>query len=105
MAGVDIVHQYLCDYSIAIKRRQSICIIKKNIYIFFQLLDQMILNSFIIYKKQGGRKSHLVFRLDLVDALLEEYHSSENFPKRGCSSSEDNPKPLIERNFLKQIPA
>lgn len=46
-----------------------------------------------------------MFRLSLVDELIETYRSSDTIPKRGRPSLEDNPNRLIEMNFLRQIPS
>lgn len=45
-----------------------------------------------------------MFRLSLVDELIEKYQSSDTIPKRGRPSFEDNPNRLIERHFIRQIP-
>ncbi|XP_023219038.1 piggyBac transposable element-derived protein 4-like [Centruroides sculpturatus] len=70
MGGVDLLDQHLHDYAVARKGG-------KNYYrkIFFHLVDFCIYDSFVMYKKNGGQKTNLQFRLTLIDRLIETYHT------------------------------
>ena len=66
MVGVDRFDQHLTNYPIIKKRG------KKFYYkIFLHLLDQTIWNSYVIYTKRGGMKTHLQFRLDLIEEICD----------------------------------
>lgn len=82
---------------------------KKYYYkIFVHLLDQATWNAYILYKKQGGTKLHLQFRLQLIDMLIEKYYVAESHTNaaslRGRGSTSVNPSRLVERHFLDFIP-
>ncbi|GIY98845.1 piggyBac transposable element-derived protein 4 [Caerostris extrusa] len=49
----------------------------------------------------GGKNTQLEFRLDLIDRVIEKYHSGLNF-HRGRPGSEPNP-PEIDRQTLLEI--
>ncbi|GFX14334.1 piggyBac transposable element-derived protein 4 [Trichonephila clavipes] len=67
MCGVDRLDQHLTNYPL-IKKREK----KYYKKIFFHLLDTCLWNSFVLYKK-WGKDSHLQFRIDIVDCLIERY--------------------------------
>ncbi|GFV79420.1 tyrosine-protein kinase SYK [Trichonephila clavipes] len=66
MGGVDRADQNLASY--AIPRKYGKKYYRK---IFFHIFDQCIWNSYVLYKKIGGSKSQLQFRLDLVNEMSE----------------------------------
>lgn len=100
MGGVDKVDQHLVDYSTPRKRGKKYY--KK---IFFHLLDLALWNSYILYNKSGGTLSNLLYRLSVVEKIMESHHSEEMKPKHGRPSSTMNPLRLTERHFLDYIPA
>ncbi|GFY24327.1 piggyBac transposable element-derived protein 4 [Trichonephila clavipes] len=55
-------------------------------------------NAFVLYQKQGGKLSHLNFRLGIIDRLIER-HGVVN-EKKG----RPEPLPLTEENFLEGTP-
>lgn len=99
MGGVDLVDQYLSTYHVA--RNGGKKYYKK---IFFHLLDQAVFNAFQVYKKDGGNKSHLKFRLDLIDQIIDKYHSFIPLSRPGRPSNEPESSRLYERHFLELIP-
>ncbi|GIY03723.1 piggyBac transposable element-derived protein 4 [Caerostris darwini] len=54
------------------------------------------------HRKNGGKNTQLEFRLDLIDRVIEKYHSGLNF-HRGRPGSVPNPLRLTERHFLEII--
>ena len=71
MGGVDLSDQYVISYSTTRKR------LKKYYHkIFRHLLDIAVFNSYVIYKKHGGNNTHLQFRLQLIEKLIEKYNGS-----------------------------
>ena len=71
MGGVDLSDQYMVSYSSARKRMK-----KYYQKIFRHLLDLTVFNSYIIYRQQGGKFTHLQFRLHLIGKLIEKYGES-----------------------------
>lgn len=69
MGGVDRVDQHLADYNLPRKRGKKYY--KK---FFFHLLDLTLWNSFILYCKTGGTKSSLMYRMELIQLMMEKYH-------------------------------
>lgn len=67
MGGVDKSDQCLSYYPVARNHQQKYY--KK---VFRHLLNQSVWNSFVLYKKNGGLKSHLDFRMKLIERLIEE---------------------------------
>ncbi|KAK9751801.1 hypothetical protein QE152_g4754 [Popillia japonica] len=63
---------------------------------FLHVLDQTIWNSFVLYGKQGGSNSHLKFRLDLVQQIIEKYPKQTS----GRPSGSSLPLRLIGRHFI-----
>ncbi|KAJ8932574.1 hypothetical protein NQ318_020683 [Aromia moschata] len=100
MGGVDRVDQHLADYSLPAKERQEI--LQK---LFFHLLDLALWNSFIVYRKCGGNKSALVYRMDLIQQIMEKYHQTEFSCRRGRPSANLTPLRLTGRHFPEYIPA
>ena len=98
MGGVDRADQNLACY--AIPRNYGRKYYKK---IFFHLFDQCIWNSYVLYKKNGGSRTQLQFRLDLVNEMVIKYHSESMSNKKGQPSFE-TPLRLTERHFVKFIP-
>ncbi|XP_023239336.1 piggyBac transposable element-derived protein 4-like [Centruroides sculpturatus] len=71
MRIIDLADQCITTYSIAKTR------LKKYYHkMFHHLLDFIIFNSFILYKKCGGTLTQLNFRLQLVDQVTEKYCTS-----------------------------
>ena len=98
MGGVDRADQHLTSYPIIKKRG------KKYYYkIFMHLLDQSIWNSFVIYTKQAVSRTHLQFRLDLIDQLIEKYGTVKC--PMGRPSTTPTPLRLVGRHFIECIPA
>ncbi|GLV54168.1 uncharacterized protein CBL_21012, partial [Carabus blaptoides fortunei] len=60
MGGVDRADQHLTNYPV-IKNRGK----KYYLKMFMHLMDQAVWNSFVVYKKYNGSKTHLQFRMDL----------------------------------------
>lgn len=98
MGGVDRMDQHLTSYPIIKKRGKKYY--KK---IFFHLLDISVWNAFVLYQKNGGKYSHLNYRLDLVDRLIEKYGSVNK--TKGRPGILPNPLRLTERHFLDIIPS
>ncbi|CAL1277651.1 unnamed protein product [Larinioides sclopetarius] len=72
MGGVDLADQCLSCYPTV--RNQQKKYYKK---IFRQLLNQSVWNSFVLFKKCGGKMTHLEFRLNLIQNLLQTYRESK----------------------------
>ncbi|GFU97352.1 piggyBac transposable element-derived protein 4 [Trichonephila clavipes] len=75
--GVDRSDQCLSYYPVARNQQQKYY--KK---LFQHLLNQIVWNSFVIFKKKGGILNHIVFRMKLIERLIEEAgsdSSSRNF--------------------------
>ncbi|KAJ8953373.1 hypothetical protein NQ318_023490 [Aromia moschata] len=100
MGGVHRVDQHLADYSLPRKRGKKYY--KK---LFFHLLDLALWNSFIVYRKCGGNKSALVYRMDLIQQIMEKYHQTEFSCRRGRPSANLTPLRLTGRHFPEYIPA
>ncbi|KAG8233268.1 hypothetical protein J437_LFUL009978, partial [Ladona fulva] len=62
-------------------------------------------NSFILYKKTGGKCVHLDYRLDVIEKMIEVYHPSVTSPKVGGPLAGPQPRRLTERHFPDVIPA
>ncbi|GIY12457.1 piggyBac transposable element-derived protein 4 [Caerostris extrusa] len=90
MGGVDRMDQNLKSFEI-IKKRGKKCYGK----IFFHIFDIAVWNSYVVYRKNGGKSTQLEFRLDLIDRVIEKCHSGLNF-HRGRPGSEPNPLRLTE---------
>ncbi|XP_023228763.1 piggyBac transposable element-derived protein 4-like [Centruroides sculpturatus] len=99
MRGVDRLHQHLHDYSVMRKRGK-----KWYKKIFFHLVDICLYNAFVLYKKNGGEKDNLGFRMKLVERLIEEYHTGTRVKKQGRSRESSLPSRLTERHYPDFIP-
>jgi len=71
--------------------------------VFFHLLDMCIWNAFVLYKKNGGEKKNLEFRSQLVEKLIQNYHSDRNIKKAGRPRSSGILR-LTERHFPSFVP-
>lgn len=100
MGGVDRVDQMLSSYSVPRKR-------KKISYkkIFQHLLDEATYNSFVLYQKQGGRASHLDYRLKLIEVIITRYSRKSSTKKKGWPGCLLNIKRFDEHHFPFHIPA
>ncbi|KAH7948954.1 hypothetical protein HPB49_003629 [Dermacentor silvarum] len=78
MGGVDKSDQMLSDYPVP-RKRQKIYYKK----IFRHLIDEATFNSFVLYQKDGGKMSHLDYRLALIEAILTRYLDPSKKTKRG----------------------
>lgn len=75
---------------------------RKHYYnMFLHLLDQTLWNSFGLYGKQGGLKTPLQFRLNLVQKITEKWGKSQQTSGRPSESS--SPVLLIGRRFIEVI--
>ncbi|XP_037560458.1 piggyBac transposable element-derived protein 4-like [Dermacentor silvarum] len=81
MGGVDKSDQMLSDYPVP-RKRQKIYYKK----IFRHLIDEATFNSFVLYQKDGGKMSHLDYRLALIEAILTRYLDPSKKTKRGRPS-------------------
>lgn len=63
---------------------------------FFNLIDLPVWNAYILYSKNKGTRCYLECRNDLVDKLIEKYHS-QKMEKRCRLGTEPNPLRLKER--------
>lgn len=98
--GVDLVDQHLADYPIPRKRGKKYY--KK---IFFHFFELAIWNSFVLFRKSGGTDSHLDFRLNLIEKLLNKYLPSVDLTTPGRPASTPQPSRLRERHFPDLISA
>ncbi|KAJ8932210.1 hypothetical protein NQ318_005160, partial [Aromia moschata] len=58
-----------------------------------------------VYRKCGGNKSALVYRMDLIQQIMEKYHQTEFSCRRGRPSANLTPLRLTGRHFPEYIPA
>ncbi|GFT90184.1 piggyBac transposable element-derived protein 4 [Trichonephila clavipes] len=93
MGGVDRSVKCLSYYPVA--RNQQRKSYKK---IFRHLLNQIVWNSLVIFKKNGGILNHIGFRMNLIERLIEggSDSSSRNFVSPKIS---ENVVRLIGRHF------
>ncbi|XP_067122000.1 piggyBac transposable element-derived protein 4-like [Centruroides vittatus] len=98
MGGVDLLDQHLHDYTVARKRGKKYY--KK---IFFQLLDISLYNAYVLYKKNGGQKPNMLFRLTLIERLITTYHTVTMASKHGRTRTA-GPLRLTEKHFPDFIP-
>lgn len=94
MGGVDRSDQCLSYYPVA--RNQQRKYYKK---IFRHLLNQAVWNSFVIYKKNGGRFNHIGFRMKLVERLIEEGGTNQGVRSSINPKESENVVRLIGRHF------
>ena len=95
MGGVDRTDQLLKPYEVP---RKTLKWYKKVAIHFMQL---SLLNSFIVYLKDGGRKPFLGFQRKVIAALLFENGNGADLE----IPREDNIIRLTERHFLSLVPA
>ena len=102
MGGVDRADQHLTDYPVARKRGK-----KFYMKIFLHLLDQSIWNSYVLYKKSGGSKTHAQFRLDLAEELIEQnkLEAVSTSAKKTRPGKLPNPLRLTDRHFPDFVPS
>ncbi|XP_023230290.1 piggyBac transposable element-derived protein 4-like [Centruroides sculpturatus] len=98
MGGVDLLDQHIHNYHLARKRGKKYY--KK---IFFQLLDLSIYNAHVLYKKNGGERNNLSFRMNLVDRLVMTYRT-ETMIGQHSRTRTPGPLRLVERHFPAFIP-
>ncbi|OAQ22384.1 hypothetical protein K457DRAFT_1825532 [Linnemannia elongata AG-77] len=75
MNGVDLSDQYRSYYS------TQLTVFRTWMPLFFWILDTTIVNSYRIYKAQGGTVPHKDFRIALAWALVSEGNASTHIPK------------------------
>lgn len=68
----------------------------------FQVLDFCVWNSFVLYQKNGGQKTNLEFRKNLIEMIIETFNAPN--PKNGRPSYEPSPLRPTERHFPEHIP-
>lgn len=96
MGGVDRSDQNLSYYP-SLRKGQKVYYKK----LFRHFLDIAIFNAFTLYKKSGGRLSHLDFRVRLVEVVLEKsLHTLAGAGRRSDSSLTR----LKCRHFPRKIP-
>ena len=102
MGGVDLSDNLLTHYSTPRNRMK-----KFYMKIFRHLLDISVLNSYIAYKKLGGRKCRLDFIITLAENLIKKYRPLVEVPSSGVGRSQilvERPSRLIGRHFPKRCP-
>lgn len=72
MGGVDKADQCMAYYPCI--RNQQRKYYKK---VFRHLLDMAVWNSYVLYKKDGGKIRHVDFRLQLFEGLVKKYTTNE----------------------------
>ncbi|KAJ8887019.1 hypothetical protein PR048_013233 [Dryococelus australis] len=72
--------------------------------IFFYVVDMMLLNGYVLYKRLGGRKDRPlhVFKQKLAEELLESYFK-EDVVKRRSATPRDLPSHLSGRHFPEKL--
>ncbi|KAG8239089.1 hypothetical protein J437_LFUL018810 [Ladona fulva] len=101
MGDVDLSDQYMITYSTARKQMK-----KYYQKYFHHLLDVAVFNSFVLYKKQGGRSTYLQFILELIQKLIDKYGASTVAPLgKGRRSSSEKPDRLTGRHFPEVNPS
>ena len=99
MGSVDRNDQMLTSYLAERKR------VKKYKKYFYHLLNQSVLNAFIISQKKGNKKNSLKFREQLTEKLFQMYCTAESKPQTQGHLSRNNVVQLVERYFPKMIPS
>ncbi|XP_067140272.1 piggyBac transposable element-derived protein 4-like isoform X1 [Centruroides vittatus] len=99
MGGVDRLDQHLHDYPVMRKAGK-----KWYKKIFFHLVDICLYNAFVLYKKNGGERENLGFRMRLVERLIEEHHTETKVKKQGRRRESSLPSRLVEKHFPDFIP-
>lgn len=100
MGGVDRVDQHIATNPVTRKRGKKYY--KK---IFFHLLELALWNAFVLFKKTGGRKNALDFRIAVIEKMTAKHHREEFSPKAsGCPSTSTNLSRLTGQHFPSLIP-
>ncbi|CAH1972612.1 unnamed protein product [Acanthoscelides obtectus] len=97
MGGVDLADNYLHYYGTARSRVK-----KYYMKMFWHFLSVTTLNSFHIYKRNGGRLKRINFLLELGEQIVRKYSSQITFGTR--RSRAPMPSRFIERHFPSVIP-
>ncbi|GFW12656.1 piggyBac transposable element-derived protein 4 [Trichonephila clavipes] len=84
MGGVDRLDKHLTNYPLIKKGERGIT------KIFFHVLDICLCTIFVLYKKNDGKDSHLQFRIDIVDCLIERYGEVSGKKGRPGTSTQSN---------------
>ena len=92
MGGVDRTDQLLKHYGVP---RKTLKWYKKMAIHFMQL---SMLNSFIVYQKDGGQKPFLGFQREVIAALIFETGADMEIPR------EEHVIRLTERHFVSPVP-
>ncbi|CAH1982575.1 unnamed protein product [Acanthoscelides obtectus] len=92
MGGVDLADNYLHYYGTARSRVK-----KYYMKMFWHFLSVTTLNSFHIYKRNGGRLKRINFLLELGEQIVRKYSSQITFGTR--RSRTPMPSRFIERHF------
>ncbi|KAJ8896165.1 hypothetical protein PR048_001508 [Dryococelus australis] len=96
--GVDVGDQIISKFHVM--RRYS----KAYRKIFFYVVDMMLLNSYVLYKKLQGKKNRTfhVFKQKLAEELLESYFKDDVVNRRS-STSGDLPSCLSGPHFPEKL--
>ncbi len=71
--------------------------------LFFHMLDLVVLNSYLLYKMETGKRPELVdFRLQLIREILQSYHIPK--PTIGRPVHGYKPTRLTARHFPSLVP-
>nr|CAH7723798.1 unnamed protein product [Callosobruchus chinensis] len=97
MGGVDLSDNFLHFYSL--DRTHLKKYYKK---IFFHLLNITILNTYILYKQSGGKKTRLNFTIELAEELIKKY--AQPLDQQSRRSKAHNVSRFIDRHFPSIIP-
>ena len=62
------------------------------------------METHVLYRKTGGNKTYLHYRLDLIDRMIELYFPIVPSPKAGRQPTKDHPHRIAERYFPELIP-
>lgn len=99
MGGVDRSDQCMDPYAVARKRLKKYY--KK---LFFHLVDMILHNAYVLYKKDGGKLCHEDFQTKLVERIIEEHFEGSSYSKKGRPSRSEDPLRLTGRHFPEHIP-
>ena len=91
MGGVDKNDAMVENYSCVCKS----C--KWTTKVFFHFIEEAVLNSFILYKKHGGKERFLQFKLNLVQSNLREARIDVDIAEAGHNK-------YVGRHYLELIP-
>ncbi|XP_046903421.1 piggyBac transposable element-derived protein 4-like [Hypomesus transpacificus] len=72
--------------------------------VFFHLLDNAVLNGFIVHRQLSGKTiPYQEYRMNLIRQVLEVHHTARR-PSAGGRPAADNPLRLTGRHFPSEIP-